>query len=86
MYPFKVIYLESSFIKKSGNWAVQIQGHIDGITTSRELKALLIEEEAAGFDLVSITPINSNIAGPMQTYPMTVTSGFMVTFKKRAET
>ncbi len=78
MYPYKVKYLESSFLKKNSEW--KNVGKLDGISTSKELEALIIEETDNGFELHSITPLTGNIIS--SPYTLNTTTGFMVTFKK----
>ena len=80
MYPYKVIYLEGTFLKKRGT---QIpKGQLDGLDTSKELEALIIEQSNNGFELVSVAPIIGEV---FVSYPSTTstTTGFMVTFKKK---
>ena len=78
MYPYKVVYLESSILKKTSENLKK--GNLDGLSTSKELEALLIEEKNNGFDLHKLTPVNGSVtASP---YTINTTIGFMVTFKK----
>ena len=79
MHPYKVVYLESTIINKSIDW--NRKGNTDGLSTSMELEALLIEEDKNGFELFSITPIMGNaIKSPYTSY---TTIGLMVTFKEK---
>ena len=78
MYPYKVKYIESSFLKKNSEW--KNVGKLDGISTSKELEALIIEETNNGFELLSITPLTGNIIS--SPYTLNTITGFMVTFKK----
>jgi len=79
MHPYKVVYLESAITNKSIDW--NRKGNIDGLSTSIELEALLIEQNKHGFELFSITPlIGTAVKSP---YSANTTIGFMVTFKKK---
>lgn len=80
MHPYKVIYLDSTFVKKR---AFQ-RGYLDGLTTSKELEALLIEQDQNGYELVSIVPIVGNTT-PIKYVMTDETVGFMVTFKRKPE-
>lgn len=80
MYSYKTVFLESTFVQKKGRSTVK--GHVDAWTTSRDLKALLIEEDKSGFELVIVSPVNSNVVGAMG-YPVTVTIGLIVTLRRR---
>ncbi len=71
MHKYKVVFHESQILKQLKNY-----GQVDGLTTANELEALMIEYDGKGYDLVSISPIHGVPGSP-------VTSGFMITFKKR---
>ncbi len=80
MHPYKVIYLDSTFVTKR-----KFQhGYLDGLTTSKELEALLIEQDKEGYDLFSIVPIVGNVS-PAKYVITDETTGFLVTFKKKTE-
>jgi len=78
MYPYKVVYLESSTLKKTSENLKK--GNLDGLTTSIELEALLIEQKNNGFELQNLTPVSGSIIGSTSTINTTI--GFMVTFIK----
>lgn len=80
MYSYKTVFLESTFVQKKGRSTVK--GHVDAWTTSRDLEALLIEEDKSGFELVTVSPVNSNVVGAMG-YPVTVTIGLIVTLRRK---
>ena len=77
MHTHKVIYLETSTQKK-GMFKFE---RMDGLKTSVELEALLIEQERKGYELLSITPLTGNI-GANANYPIAFTVGLLVTFKR----
>ncbi len=79
MFPYKVIFIESSYDPKKTK--SNVLGYIDGYLTSNEIEALLVEQHNIGYTLVQIVPINGNVTGKIG-YPNQVTIGFMVTFKK----
>ncbi len=77
MHPYKVIFLESTFMKKK-----KIRkGFLDGLTTSRELEALLVDQQKQGFEFVSMVPVTGTTSITLGTV-YNETLGFMVTFKK----
>ena len=78
-YPYKVIYLETTILQKK--WAVK--GHLDGLTTAKELEALLLEQDKNGYEVFSIAPMNTNSVGA-GAMPVIVSAGFMITFKKKS--
>ncbi|MDH3650852.1 MAG: hypothetical protein OEQ53_14295 [Saprospiraceae bacterium] len=78
MYPYKVVFVENTFLKKTVG---QIRkGNVDGMTTSKELEALLVEKHEEGFELKDISPVNGLVVS--SPYSINTTLGFMVTFKK----
>jgi hypothetical protein len=80
MHPYKVIYLDSTFVNKRKDQP----GYLDGLTTSKELEALLIEQDQNGYELFSIVPIVGNTT-PIKYVMTDETVGFMVTFKRKPE-
>lgn len=80
MHPYKVVYLDSTFFPKRKFR----HGYLDGLTTSKELEALLIEQEKEGYDLVSIVPIVGNLSITKHVYT-DETTGFMVTLRKKPQ-
>ncbi len=78
MYPYEVVYLESSILEKNSKHLRK--GNLDGLSTSKELEALLIEKKKDGFELHNLTPLNGVVvASP---YSINTTIGFLVTFKR----
>lgn len=77
MKPYKVIYLPASQLKKSKDWYKE--GSLDGVTTSNELEALLLEQDKDGYELVSIIPSTGNIAKSASF--VNTLMGLIVTFK-----
>ena len=80
MKPYQVIYLPATQLKKSKDWVKE--GSLDGVTTSTELEALLIEQDKNGYELLSIVPSTGNIA-KSASFVNTLT-GLIVTFKRKA--
>ena len=78
--PYKVIYLEGAYLKK--NTKRHRAGHMDGLETSNDLEALIIEQDSEGYDLFKITPIEGTVMMGMSM--PTTTTGFLVTFKKKS--
>ena len=79
MKPYKVIYLEGTYLKKGGKH--HVAGHLAGIDTAHDLEALIIEQDSEGYELLKVTPIHGVVTARMS-MPQT-TTGFMVTFKKK---
>jgi hypothetical protein len=79
MKPYKVIYLEGTYLTKKGKH--HLAGHLDGMDTANDLEALIIEQANAGYELYMVTPIQGLVTARMS-MPQT-TTGFMVTFKKK---
>ena len=84
MHTYKVVYVESSFLKKKKALAVHNEGQVDGYSLSRDLEALLVDEEKQGYEVFSIVPIASNIGKFGQT--LSITRGLMVTLKRKTST
>ncbi|MEM1321821.1 MAG: hypothetical protein AAGG75_16295 [Bacteroidota bacterium] len=80
MHPYKVNFLETSFLKPKG--FNRVHGKIDGLTTSKELEAMIIEEDKLGYELHSITPMTGNNR-PDLDGRMLLTSCLMITFKRK---
>ena len=78
MYSTKVVYLESTFLKKTRK--VKSYGRINGLALRDDLQALLLEEEQKGYELVNVSPITGNAAN--WGYPAAATVGLLVTLKK----
>ena len=78
MYPYKVVFLENNTGPKKKN----PRGQVDGYHLSKDLEALLIEQDKLGYALVSIVPVTGNVSGKYE-HPTTVTIGFTVTFKEK---
>jgi len=78
MYPYKVFYLDSTLLKKTSGKLYK--GHMDGLATSKNLEALIIEQSENGYELVSSDPIDGTIHAAGMGIRTVV--GFMVTFKK----
>jgi len=66
MYPYKVIYLESPILKKTSEHLRK--GNMDGLTSSKELEALLIEQKKEGFELRNITPLAGTVIASPSLY------------------
>ncbi|GAB5551577.1 MAG: hypothetical protein Sapg2KO_11680 [Saprospiraceae bacterium] len=81
MKPYKVIYLPATQLKKSKDWVRE--GSLDGVTTSTELEALLLEQDKNGYELVSIIPSTGNIA-KSATFVNTL-MGLIVTLKLKTQ-
>ena len=79
MKPYRVKYLEGSYLKKKENQ--HLAGHLNGLETSHHLEALIIEQDQEGYEVFAITPI-SGIVSARMSMP-TTTTGFLVTFKKK---
>ncbi len=82
MNKYKVVYVESNFIKKKNPLAVHNEGKIDSYTLAKELEALLLEESKDGFEVFAITPIASNV--DKFGHALSITRGLMVTFKRES--
>ena len=81
MFPYKVVYLESSKIGRVRKWTIS-GSPLDGPATAKDLEALLVEQAEQGYELVSITPMESTHY--LKTgVPVQATAGFVVTFKKK---
>ena len=79
MYPYKVLHIESSILAKSDDWL--LKGNIDGYHTSKDVEALVLEQEKAGYVLFGITPLTGMaVKSP---YTVTTTVGLLVTFKRK---
>ena len=77
MYPYRVLYVESTYMRRGSDW--KKSGKLDGFSTSKEIEALILEQNEEGYELVSITPLAGTIiASP---YSINTTTGFIVTFK-----
>lgn len=79
MYPYKVFYLESTLLKKSSGKLYK--GHMDGLSTSKDLEALIIEQSENGYDLVESRPIEGSIS--VSGVGIRTVVAFMVTFKRK---
>ncbi len=77
-HKYIVKYLDSQILSRDDEW--KRKGNMDGLNTSNDLEALILEQSGKGYDLVSITPVNGiAVKSP---YSINTTIGFMVTFKK----
>ena len=79
MFNTRVKYLPSSFSEKTKTWYPV--GKIDGLTTAKDLEALIVEQQQEGFELISITPLVGSIMTNLSY--VNTTTGFMVTFQKK---
>jgi hypothetical protein len=77
MHPYKVVYLAAIQLTKAKDWIKE--GSMDGVSTATDLEALLVEQEKAGYELVTMVPLTGNIA--KSTSFVNTTTGFMVTFR-----
>lgn len=73
MYTYKVFNLDAP------SKGPKRRGYIDSYELSKQLEALLIEQEQLGYELVTITPVTANVA---KIETILVTAGLIVTFKK----
>lgn len=80
MHPYKVIYLDSTFLKKTSGEIRK--GNLDGLTTANSLEALIVEQDKEGYDLFCINPVPGMVV--VSPYTITTATGFMVTFKEKS--
>ncbi|MFT4755363.1 MAG: hypothetical protein ACI85Q_002932 [Salibacteraceae bacterium] len=73
MHSHNVRFLPATYSKKT---MLNQVGVFEGLTTSKELEALIIEQVEKGFELHSVVAVTTSNMG------VVFTSGFMVTFKK----
>ena len=75
----RVKYIASTFLTKAKEW--RKFGKLDGISTSKEIEALIAEQEHEGYALDTITPLGGQIYTTVA-FVQTVT-GFILTFQKK---
>ncbi len=78
MKPYISVFVESPRVKSKGAFNF-VYGRVNGDDMARQLQALLLEKASEGYELVSVTPLNSCPSeGGVQ---RTITEGLVVVFK-----
>ncbi len=80
MKPYKVAFVASTFQARKA-LTFKNEGVVNGYTLSRDLEALILEEDKAGYELVNLSPVASNVEKFGMS--LSITQGMLVTFRAK---